>query len=197
VSSGPRKTCRLSRRGNRRLNHAIHMAAVSQVSHRHRAGRAYFDNKQAEGKTPKQALRSLKRNISDAIFARPQADARRTATPTAMSPAGQPGNHFVSRAAGSHPRSTGSSDKPLPDLPPPYDRGQQLSGRRPPCTRRKQQPEPLDAKRRSIGAHFLGCEITREADLERMFGMLCSEQASAAASRGLWGQRLFRMPGCG
>jgi len=103
VSSGPRKLYRLSRRGNRRLNHAIHMAAVSQVSHRHSAGRAYFDKKRAEGKTPKEALRSLKRQISDAIFTRLQADARRTATPAAMSPGGQPGNHSVSRAAGSHP----------------------------------------------------------------------------------------------
>jgi len=33
----------------------------------------------AEGKTPKEALRALKRQLSDAIFARLQADARRTA----------------------------------------------------------------------------------------------------------------------
>jgi len=43
VSSGPRKIYRLSRRGNRRLNHAIHMAAVTQVRHRHSQGRAYYD----------------------------------------------------------------------------------------------------------------------------------------------------------
>jgi transposase len=53
VSSGPRKTCRLSRRGNRRLNHAIHLAAVTQIRHRHSEGRAYYDKKLAEGKTPK------------------------------------------------------------------------------------------------------------------------------------------------
>ena len=53
VSSGPRKVYRLSRRGNRRLNHAIHMAAVTQVRHRHSRGRAYYDKKLAEGKTPK------------------------------------------------------------------------------------------------------------------------------------------------
>ena len=40
VSSGNRKIYRLSRRGNRRLNRAIHMAAVTQVSHRHSEGRA-------------------------------------------------------------------------------------------------------------------------------------------------------------
>jgi transposase len=80
VSSGPRKVYRLSRRGNRRLNHVIHMAAVTQIRYRHSDGRAYYERKLAEGKTPKEALRSLKRQISDAIFARLQADARRAAT---------------------------------------------------------------------------------------------------------------------
>ena len=79
VSSGRRKIYRLSRRGNRRLNHAIHMAAVTQVSHRHSPGRAYYQRKLAEGKTPKEALRSLKRRLSDVIFAQLQADARRAA----------------------------------------------------------------------------------------------------------------------
>jgi transposase len=79
VASGHRKIYRLSRRGNRRLNHAIHMAAVTQVSHRHSDGRAYYERKLAEGKTPKEALRALKRQVSDAVFARLQADAHRTA----------------------------------------------------------------------------------------------------------------------
>ena len=79
VSSGNRKIYRLSRRGNRRLNHAIHMAAVTQIRHRHSDGRAYYDRKLAEGKTRKEALRSLKRRVSDAIYARLQADARRAA----------------------------------------------------------------------------------------------------------------------
>jgi transposase len=79
VSSGPRKIYRLSRRGNRRLNHVIHMAAVTQIRYRHSPGRAYYERKLAEGKTPKEALRSLKRQISDTIFARLQADARRAA----------------------------------------------------------------------------------------------------------------------
>ena len=70
MSSGNRKIYRLSRRGNRRLNHAIHMAAITQIRHRHSDGRAYYDRKVAEGKTPKEALRSLKRRISDAVFAR-------------------------------------------------------------------------------------------------------------------------------
>ncbi|HEY3033710.1 MAG TPA: transposase [Streptosporangiaceae bacterium] len=102
VSSVGRKVYRLSLRGNRRLNHAIHMAAISQVSHRRSAGRAYFDKKLAEGKTPNEALRSLKRQISDAIFARLHADARQAAT-RAKGPGGQPGNDSVASAAGSHP----------------------------------------------------------------------------------------------
>jgi transposase len=102
VSSGQRKIHRLSRRGNRRLNHAIHMAAVSQVSHRHSAGRAYFDKKLAKGKTRKEALRSLKRQISDAIYVRLQADARRAAA-RAKGPGGHTGNDSVASAAGSHP----------------------------------------------------------------------------------------------
>src|SRR5215470_11551960 len=101
VASGGRKIHRLSRRGNRRLNHAIHMAAVTQIRYRHSPGRAYYDKKLAEGKTCKQALRCLKRQISDAIFACLQADARRAAA--ARSLGEQPGHHSESRAAGSHP----------------------------------------------------------------------------------------------
>ena len=79
VSSGGRKIYRLSRRGNRRLNHAIHMAAVTRVRHRHSDGRAYYDKKLAEGKTGKEALRALKRQVSDAIYTTLQADAARAA----------------------------------------------------------------------------------------------------------------------
>jgi transposase len=97
VSSGERKIYRLSLRGNRRLNHAIHMAAITQIRHKHSDGRAYYERKIAQGKTHKEALRCLKRRISDAIYARLRADAR------LVGPGGQPGNHSVSRATGSHP----------------------------------------------------------------------------------------------
>jgi hypothetical protein len=79
VSSGGRKVYRLSLRGNRRLNHAIHMAAITQIRHKHSEGRAYYERKIAEGKTHKEALRCLKRRISDAIYARLRADARHAA----------------------------------------------------------------------------------------------------------------------
>jgi transposase len=77
VSSGGRVVHRLSRRGNRKLNHAIHIAAVSQIRHRNSEGRAFYDRKLAEGKTTKEALRALKRRISDAVYRQLQADARR------------------------------------------------------------------------------------------------------------------------
>ena len=100
VSSGNRKVHRLSLRGNRRINHAIHMAAITQLRHKHSEGRAYYDKKVAEGKTHKEALGSLKRKVSDAIFARLQADARQARE---SGPGGQPGNGSDSSAASSHP----------------------------------------------------------------------------------------------
>ena len=110
VSSGGRKVWRLSRRGNRTLNHAIHMAAVTQTCWRHSSGRAYYDRKIAQGKTPKEAMRALKRRISDALWAAMVADARRssatTATLTAKTgPGGHPGNDSVASVAGSHPET--------------------------------------------------------------------------------------------
>ena len=77
VSSGGRITHRLSRRGNRRLNHAIHMAAVTQIRHAHSEGRTYFDRKLAEGKTKKEALRALKRQVSNAVYRQLLVDAAR------------------------------------------------------------------------------------------------------------------------
>jgi transposase len=103
VSSGNRKIYRLSRRGNRQLNHAIHMAAVTQIRHRHSEGRTFYDRKIAEGKTPKEALRALKRRVSDALYARLLHDARRAAMAAERGPGGQPGNDSIARAAGSHP----------------------------------------------------------------------------------------------
>jgi len=72
ASSGPRVRHRLNPRGNRQLNHAI---AVTQIAH-DTPGRAYYLRKQAEGKTRKEALRALKRRISDAIYRHLLADAR-------------------------------------------------------------------------------------------------------------------------
>jgi transposase len=123
ASSGNRKIYRLSRRGNRRLNHAVHMAAVTQIRYRHSDGRAYYDRKLAEGKTAKEALRCLKRRVSDAIYARLQADARRAAAfARTTGPGGQPGNDSVASAAGSHPENQlfgQATPEPVTTLRPP------------------------------------------------------------------------------
>jgi transposase len=140
VSSGNRKIYRLSLRGNRRINHALHMAAITQIRHAHSDGRAYYERKIAEGKTHKEALRCLKRRISDAVFARLQADARKaTATAAVKGPGGQPGNDSDSSAAGLHPvnRLFGqATPEPSPTLRPASPR------------RRTTPPKPASKKTR-------------------------------------------------
>jgi transposase len=77
MSSGGRVVHRLSRRGNRILNYAIHMAAMAQIRQPASEGRAYFDRKVAEGKTTREAIRALKRRISDRIYRQLLVDADR------------------------------------------------------------------------------------------------------------------------
>ena len=79
VSSGGRTRNRLNRRGNRKLNHAIHIAAICQTRC-DSEGRAYYNRKIAQGKTPREAIRALKRRISDRVYQHLVADARRTPT---------------------------------------------------------------------------------------------------------------------
>jgi transposase len=98
VSSGGRITHRLSRRGNRQLNHAIHIAAITQIRFAHSPGRAFFERKVAEGKTKKEAVRALKRRISDAIYRQLVLDAH------TKGPGGQAGTTLHSSVAGSTPR---------------------------------------------------------------------------------------------
>ena len=81
------------------------MAAITQIRHPHSEGRAYYDKKIAEGKTPKEALRALKRRISDAIYRRLRVDARRVASHPRRSRAreGKQGNVTDASAADLHP----------------------------------------------------------------------------------------------
>jgi transposase len=76
ASSGPNQRHRLNPRGNRQLNHALHMAAVTQVRN-DTPGRTYYRRKQAEGHRRKEAMRALKRRISDAVYRQLLADSRR------------------------------------------------------------------------------------------------------------------------
>ena len=65
ASSGEQNRHRLSRAGNRRMNHMIHIAAVTQIR-LDTEGRVYYRRKRADGKKPMEAMRCLKRRISDA-----------------------------------------------------------------------------------------------------------------------------------
>ncbi|MDP8928348.1 MAG: transposase [Actinomycetota bacterium] len=82
ASSADRSVHRLSRRGNRRLNAAIHMVVLSQLSH-DSVGRAYLDRRMDEGKTRREAMRALKRQLSNVIYRHLVADAQSIKIPAA------------------------------------------------------------------------------------------------------------------
>ncbi|MDQ4033373.1 MAG: IS110 family transposase [Actinomycetota bacterium] len=109
ASSGDVIRHRLSRAGNRQLNHCLHIMAITQLSHDTR-GRAYYRDKRAAGKSHREALRCLKRRLSDAVYRRLVRDAH---PDTATGPGGHSGATTKSSAAGSTP-TTDSSDKSLP-----------------------------------------------------------------------------------
>jgi transposase len=109
ASSGDHVRHRLSRGGNRQINRVLHIMAVVQLRNP-TEGRAYFDRKKAAGKTSMEAMRCLKRRLSDLAYKTMVEDlvaAQKTG------PGGQTGNDSVSSATGSQP-VTGSSDKSLP-----------------------------------------------------------------------------------
>jgi transposase len=77
VASGERARHRLSRSGDRQLNSAIHLIAVTQVRMRDSIGRHYFDTKIAEGKSRNEAMRCLKRRLANHLWRLMTADERR------------------------------------------------------------------------------------------------------------------------
>ncbi len=108
VSSGDVVRHRLSRAGDRQLNYCLHVMAITQIRH-DTSGRAYYRQKRAAGKSHKEALRCLKRRLSDVVYRQLVADA----PPRATSPGGHVGATPESSAPGSTP-TAGSSDKSLP-----------------------------------------------------------------------------------
>ena len=95
-------------KGNRKLNHAIHMIAITQIRNRNSPGRAYYERKLAQSKTKKEALRALKRKISAVIYRQLVADAQ-----LAMGPGGQAGTTLTASVTDPTP-TAGTSDKPQP-----------------------------------------------------------------------------------
>jgi transposase len=127
ASSGQHTHHRLSRAGNRRINHVLYMAGIVQLRN-DTPGRAYFRRRIAEGKTPMEAMRCLRRRLSDVVYRQLAADA---AGQDKASPGGHPGASLSSSAAGLSP-DTGTSDQPLPGpahptLPPPQPARQAMA----------------------------------------------------------------------
>ena len=117
ASSGEIVRHRLSRAGNRRMNHMTHIAATTQIR-LDTEGRAYYRRKIAAGKSRAEAMRCLKRRISDALYRQLRTDAKSAAASTVKAgPGGHRGASHTSSAAGFHPH-TGTSDQPLPGPAP-------------------------------------------------------------------------------
>jgi transposase len=124
ASSGEQTHHRLSRAGNRRLNHVLHIAAVVQIRH-DTDGRAYYRRKLADGKGSLGALRCLRRRISDAVYRQLVADATTAPAPAdapdapdrQAGPGGHPGATSQSSAADRSP-DIGTSDQPQPGPAP-------------------------------------------------------------------------------
>ena len=114
ASSGDQIRHRLSRAGNRRMNHVLHIAAIVQIRH-DTEGRAYYRRKLAEAKTPMEALRCLKRRLSDAVYRQLVADAQAI---DEAGPGGHSGASSQSSAADLSTPVIGSSDQPLPGPAP-------------------------------------------------------------------------------
>jgi transposase len=109
ASSGEQVRHRLSRAGNRQINRVLHIMATVQLRNP-TEGRAYFDRNNASGKTSMEAMRSLKRRLSDIVYRQMVDDAIAAA---ATGPGGHRGTSTDSSVTGSHPHA-GSSDKSLP-----------------------------------------------------------------------------------
>ncbi|MGH6690630.1 MAG: transposase, partial [Gammaproteobacteria bacterium] len=140
ASSAEQNRHRLSRAGNRRLNHMLHIAAVTQIR-LDTQGRTYYRRKRAAGKKRMEAMRCLKRRISDAVYRQLVADARRL---TGTGPGGHCGATQESSAVDLPPHID-TSDQPLPGpapetLPATTDRANPTRARL--LAHRADAPEP-------------------------------------------------------
>jgi hypothetical protein len=91
-----------------------HIMAVVQLCHRRTQGRVYFDARKAAGKTSMEAMRALKRRLSNVVYTRMVADQNRR---QAAGPGGHSGTTLQSSVTDLTP-DVGSSDKPLPGPAP-------------------------------------------------------------------------------
>ncbi|MCW2526477.1 MAG: putative transposase [Pseudonocardiales bacterium] len=98
VSSGDTVRHRLSRAGDRQLNRCLHVMALTQIR-QDTTGRSYYLRKRTEGKGHKEAMRCLKRRLSDVIYRQMLNDAARSGA----GPGGHSGAALQSSAASSNP----------------------------------------------------------------------------------------------
>jgi transposase len=117
ASSGDQTRHRYSRKGNRQINRVLHTMARVQLRHP-TEGRAYYDRKTADGKGAMEAMRCVKRRLSDIVYKTMLSDAL---SPARTGPGGHRGASLISSAAGSQPH-TGTSDQSLPGPAKPQPR---------------------------------------------------------------------------
>ena len=144
ASSGEQIRHRLSRAGNRKMNHMLHIAAATQVR-LDTEGRRYYRRKLAEGKTRMEAMRCLKRRISDAVYRQLLADAQAAAIAAENQQADQSPTE-VGAGPGGH--CGASQESSAVDLPPHIDTSDQpLPGPAKPTLQPTAMPPKATAKR--------------------------------------------------
>ena len=109
ASSGDQVRHRLSRGGNRQINRVLHIMAIVQLRNPS-DGRDYYDRKKAAGKTSMEAIRCVKRRLSDIVYRTMLDDALRHKR---TGPVGHSGTSLSSSAADSNP-VIDASDQSLP-----------------------------------------------------------------------------------
>ncbi len=185
ASSGEQTRHRLSRAGNRRINRALHIMAIVQLRH-DTDGRRYYDRRVAEGKTPMEAMRALKRRLSDVVYRQLVNDQTQTADgdgeQTAEARRTGPGGHLEattkSSAASSNP-NTDASDQSLSE---PVRIDATPNPRTEPRPHSDAIPRPLTREGCHQRASVDGALVERIVERTRV-GRCCCSKRSAAHSR--------------
>ena len=146
ASSGDQRRHRLSRAGNRRITRVLHIMAIVQLRS-DTEGRDYYRRKRAAGKTSKEALRALKRKLSDLVYRQLLADQKQLRSTAAAAAAAHDGGHHETGPGGHVGATTGSS---AVDSNPGIDASEKsLPGpAEPDATPAKQPPRPHPARSR-------------------------------------------------
>jgi transposase len=172
ASSGEIVRHRLSRAGNRRMNHMTHFAATTQIR-LDTEGRAYYRRKLAAGKTRAEAMRCLKRRISDALYRQLRTDAKSAAATTVK--------RVQEGTAGRHPNPARPASTRTPALrishfPDPHQRRYPRLPRRGRPSARACSNPPLDIRGMPIGR--ISWEFAVRAEWGRGSGSLPSSPSS-------------------